>query len=121
VSNRMIDNSNVSAKGRGKRRGDVVHLGETSRERRARAESLFARYPHLALGELEDLLRWYRREASAMDVALIASDDSIRGRYRAFRKDHIDGFSMKERLASILLAVGALGFIGAVALLGFEA
>jgi hypothetical protein len=117
----MNENSILPAKHPRKGRERVVHLGETSRERRAHAERLLARYPRLAPGELDELLEWYRREASAMDVALIASDDRIRGRYRAFREDHIDGFSVKEKLASVLLAVGALGFIGAVALLGLEA
>jgi hypothetical protein len=111
----IIENSNR------KRSGEVAHLGETSRERRARAEELLARYPRLAPAELSDLLQWYRREASAMDVALLASEGRLRSHYRAFRRDHIDGFSLKEKLAGVVLAIGAIGFLGAVALLGYEA
>jgi hypothetical protein len=102
-------------------RAETRHLGETSRGKRKRAERLLARYPGLAPHELEELLRWYRREASAMDSALIASNPAVHDRYRAFRRDHIDRFSWNERVIGTVLAIGAQGFLGAVALLGLEA
>jgi hypothetical protein len=120
VSNSTIETSERPIRA-DKRRAQTLHLGETSRRKRERAETLLARYPGLSPDELDELLRWYRREASAMDSALIASNTSIHDRYRAFRQDHIDTFSWKERIIGTVLAVGALGFLGAVAVLGFEA
>jgi hypothetical protein len=96
---------------------ESAYLGETSPERRARAETMLARYPALAGDELAELLRWYRREASAMDVALLASNDAIREAYRAFRRDHVERFTLKERAVTALLAAGVLGLF-AFGLLG---
>jgi hypothetical protein len=98
-----------------KARADRAHLGETSPQRRAHAEAILARYPELDAGELAELLHWYRREASAMDVALVASNEAIRERYRAFRHDHVDRFSLKEKLVGALLLAGGAGAIGALA------
>jgi hypothetical protein len=91
------------------------HLGE-GRADRARAEELFDRYPRLDRLELAELLNWYRREASAMDVALIASDERLRGKFEAFHERHIKPFNWKEKLVTAalgsaiiaLLAVGLL-------------
>lgn len=120
MSKHVIENSSPATAGSRWRRGKVTHLGETSRERRERAESLLGRFGELSASEVRDLLDWYHREASAMDVALIASNPRIAGAYRAFRREHIDRFSRKEKLIGTLLATGALGFLGAVALLGYE-
>jgi len=91
------------------------HLGE-DRAGRARAEELFLRYPQLDRTELAELLQWHRREASAMDVALIASNERLRRRYEAFHARHIQPFNWKEKLVTAalgsaviaLLAVGLL-------------
>jgi hypothetical protein len=94
---------------------DGGHFGE-SRAGRARAEELFLRYPQLDRLELAELLRWYRREASAMDVALVASNDRLRSNFEAFHARHIQPFSWKDKLVTgvlgsaiiALLAVGLL-------------
>jgi hypothetical protein len=57
-------------------------------ERREVMEWLVGRYPDLADDELAELLQYMQREASATDVALIASNDRIRTRYRQLAKDH---------------------------------
>jgi hypothetical protein len=56
-----------------------------------------------------------------MDVALLASNEAIRERYRAFRRDHVEQFSLKEKLVGALLAAGAAGAIGALAGVEFVA
>ena len=95
-------------------RPDRAHLGETSPEKRARAEAVLARYPELGSEELARLLHWYRREASAMDVGLLASNEDIRDSYRAFRRDHVERFSFKDKLVGGLLVAGAAAAIAAI-------
>ena len=92
-----------------------AHLGETSPQRRARIEALLGCYGALDGAELAELLHWYRREASSMDVALLASNEAIRDGYRAFRREHVDRFSLKDKLVGALLVAGAAGAIGALA------
>lgn len=71
-------------------------------------ESLIARYPNTTEAEVEDLRRWFKKEASAFDVASLASKESIHARYAAFRAEHIDGFRAKDyAVAAAALAVAA--------------
>ncbi len=93
----------------GGRRAGRAHLGETSPERRAQIEALVARYPELAPEELAELLRWYRREASAMDVALVASNDAVTERFGAFCRDHVSAFSWREKAITAFLSAGVVG------------
>ena len=108
-SKKIHDPALRSARGRHRE-----HLGETSPERRARAESFIARYPQLGSEELARLLHWYRREASSMDVALLASNEDIRDRYRAFRRDHVERFSLRDKLVGGLLVAGAAAAVAAL-------
>src|SRR5690606_24710757 len=51
-------------------------------ERRyARVEALLAKYPAVSDAELAELVEWFEREASAYDVGVIASNESIRSAY----------------------------------------
>jgi hypothetical protein len=88
-----------------------AHLGETSPERRERIGALIARYPDIDPGELDDLLHWYRREASAMDVALLASDERISERFGAFCRAHVAPFTFRDKAITALLSAGVLGLI----------
>ncbi len=102
-------------------RGSPVdaYLGATAPERRARAEELIARYHSLDADELAELLNWYRRQASSMDMALLASNEAIGEPYRAFRREHVDRFSVRDKLVgALILAAGAAG-VGALAGLEF--
>lgn len=94
-----------------------AHLGETSPERRARIEALVARYPDLAPAELTELVGWYQREASAMDVALVASNEDLTERFAAFRRAHVSAFNWRDKAITALLGAGALGLF-AFGLLG---
>jgi hypothetical protein len=85
------------------------HLGETSPERRAQIEALIARYPDLERDELAELVRWYRREASAMDVALIASNEAISEAFGAFCRAHVAPFSLRDKAVTVLLSAGVAG------------
>jgi hypothetical protein len=89
-----------------------AHLGETSPERRARIECLVVRYPELEPGELAELVHWYRREASAMDVALLASEDGVSEPFAAFCRDHVTPYGWRDKAITALLSAGVLGLIG---------
>ena len=58
-----------------------MQRGANRDERRAYAKALLARYPDLPSNQLDDLLRWCRREASALDVGLISMDDEVSQQY----------------------------------------
>lgn len=78
-------------------------------DRFGHAEALLARYPNLTADELSDLEHWFRREASAFDIASLASQESLTEPYQAFRAEHVDRFRLKD--AIILLA--GIGFVSA--------
>lgn len=89
-----------------------AHLGETSPERRLRMECLITRYPNLEQTELAELARWYRREASAMDVALLSSSEEAGEGFARFARDHIAPFNWREKIVAFALSAGVLGLIG---------
>lgn len=83
---------------------------------RAHVESMLARYPNIDSAELEDLVRWFK-EASALDVAMVASNEGIRDAYAQFRREHVDRFKPKDiALALTFLALCALVIAGIVSL-----
>jgi hypothetical protein len=75
------------------------------------AEALLARYPGLTEEELLDLTHWFRKEASAFDVASLASKESVAEPYRLFRAEHVDRFRVKE---AIILAGGLIFVTAAI-------
>ena len=92
--------------------------GLTAAERRAHIEAELARYPDLPEDQLREVLNWFRREASAYDEAMVASNEAIRPAYIRFRADHLDRFSARE----IMMALGfAAGILAVFALIGFLA
>ena len=78
------------------------------------AAGLFLRYPDLDEGELAELKRWYRKEASAFDVASMASRDDVRPGYRAFRADHIDRFTPVDVAKGVAFAAVMAGIAYAI-------
>jgi hypothetical protein len=74
-------------------------------ERRREVEAVLHRYPHLTGEEIADLVGWFKREATAMDVALLASTPAVHDNYRAFRDAHVDPLTTGEKL--LVSAMGA--------------
>jgi|EndMetStandDraft_8_1072994.scaffolds.fasta_scaffold153742_4 hypothetical protein len=76
--------------------------------RRAQIEAALAQYPDLERHRLEELIHWFRKEASARDVAMIACNEAVLEPYRRFRADHIDPLTARDaiRVVAILAAVG---------------
>src|SRR5690606_24744381 len=62
----------------------------------AHVEALLACYPNISEGDLQVLKSWFKREASALDVAMLASEAEINSGYRQFRADHIDKFNSRD-------------------------
>src|SRR5690348_12677308 len=62
----------------------------TSGERREHVQRALARYPHIEDDELVDLLHWFRKEASALDVGLLVSEPGLAEPYERFKTDHLD-------------------------------
>lgn len=80
----------------------------TDAERFAHVESLVARYPAITDVEVEDLKRWFDKEASAFDVATLASKEAIHSSYMAFRGKHVDAFRAKDYgAAATAIAIAA--------------
>jgi hypothetical protein len=83
-----------------------------SSARRAHAEAALADYPHISEDRLAALIGWFRREASAFDVASLASNEAIAESYRRFRADHIDPVTGQDVVRGLLV----LALVGAIIL-----
>lgn len=73
-------------------------------ERRASIERMLAQYPDISAEQISGLVAWFVREASALDVGLIASNEAIRPGYARFRSDHLDRFRIKDAVYAALFA-----------------
>ncbi len=71
---------------------------------RAQVETVLADYPHIGDDHLATLIHWFRKEASALDVAMVASNEAIAEPYRRFRADHIDPLTGKDMMKGLLVA-----------------
>jgi len=85
--------------------------GTSSAEQRARIEAVLTKYPDIDADALAELLKWFRKEASALDVGMIASDPQLIDQYRAFKADHLDPFSGADVLRAIAFVVVACGAV----------
>jgi hypothetical protein len=72
--------------------------------RRLEVGQALSRYPDLPSEQIQDLVHWFKREATAMEVATVANslDAKDQDSYRQFRQAHID------RLTPVELAVTTL-------------
>jgi hypothetical protein len=84
----------------------TITNGAASTERRARIEAALAEYPHIDEQTLAELIHWFRKEASALEVGLIASDPRLAERYRLFKAAHLDRLRGADLLwAAVLVAI----------------
>jgi hypothetical protein len=84
--------------------------GAARAEERARIAALLSRYPNLAEDELAAIDRWFRKDATALDIGMLASDESIVAQYRAYRAEHYDRFKPGDygRASAFVLGVAAV-------------
>jgi hypothetical protein len=83
--------------------------------RRACIERSLADYPHLTREDVADVLHWFRKEASALDVALLATNQDIAEKYRRFRADHVDRLSPGDIVRAIVFVVITAAIIALIA------
>lgn len=83
--------------------------GADRAERRARIEAVLTNYPHLDETSLADLKRWFGKEASALDVGLIASNPDLSAAYQRLKADHLDRFTAMDLLRALLFMLAAGG------------
>lgn len=94
-------------------------MATRSDEQRNRAAARFAiervisDYPNISEAELYRLIDYFRSEATAFDLAVIAANRKIRPQYQALCRDHrVDRLRGGQRIITAalaaLLAVGAL-------------
>jgi hypothetical protein len=76
--------------------------------------ALLARYPHLNDAELAELKRWFAKEASAFDIASLATREDLREPYTRFRAEHVDRFGARDM---IVMLIGVLVVAGVIAYL----
>ena len=92
-----------------------MYASNSSAPRSAQIEALLADYPKLSPTEVDDLISWFEHEASAYDVAMMASDEAIKTGYTQFRADHIDRLTGKDFVrASMFLALVVSCILGII-------
>lgn len=81
-------------------------------ERRSAAEQALARYPAMEPDEIAALVRYIRKEASALDRASIASNAELQTQYRELCRDHhLDRLRPFEVALVVVAVVGLLAII----------
>ena len=75
-------------------------------------EGTIVRYPNIEDHELEWVLKYLRKQASAMDKAMIASNETVRSQYRRLCHDHyLDRLRPGETIALSVFSVSILSLI----------
>lgn len=88
-------------------------------ESRVHAEKIIASYPNIAGDELKQVLRYLRKEATALDCAAIASNEAILKQYRQLCHDHYLDRPRPAVLA--LIGFGVIVLIAALIWIGWFA
>jgi len=73
--------------------------------RRAHAEAALALYPDITPEVLAELTAYFRREASALDIGLIACNEELAEPYRRFRAEQIDPLRPRDWVKGALFAL----------------
>lgn len=79
-------------------------------DRRAEVQRALVRYPYIEYDELVDLLHWFRKEASALDVGLLVSEPGLAEPYERFKSEHLN----RVRGADLFWAAVFMMLFGAI-------
>ncbi len=91
---------------------DAPHAGA---DQIARVTALLQQYPHVSDHELGELKTWFRRQATALDIGILASKEEIAAGYARFREEHIDRFGGKDIALIIAALIAVAGVIVLIA------
>lgn len=82
-------------------------VNDGASERNTLIEALLSEYPDIDGAELDVLVRWFKKEASALDVAMLASEPRLAEPYRRFKADHIDRLTLSDlwKASGAILAI----------------
>lgn len=93
----------------------MTQLTEAQRaSRRAQIEGALKQYPQLSPEGIKELTDYFAKEASALDVGLIACNEAIRAPYRQFRADHVDPLKPRDWLFGTLFALAVVAVLAAM-------
>jgi tellurite resistance protein len=95
----------------------TVNSGVIDADPRARATALLSRYPDLSEQELGELDHWFRKQATALDVGLLASEPSVAAQFRAYRNLHHDRFTTRDMLLAATFLGVAVAAVGGMLML----
>ena len=84
--------------------------------RRTHIETLLVRYPRLEPDELAELKAWFRREASPLEVGMMAAEPDLAQPYRHFAADHLEPLRLADYLRLSAFAGLVAALIAAIAL-----
>lgn len=90
--------------------------GTAGAENPARIAAALADYPHIDAAALADLLRWFRKEASALEVGMIASDPALSAQYQLLKRDHLSRFTRNDMIAATLVTLTAIAALALMVL-----
>jgi hypothetical protein len=93
-----------------KRRRDPIK----SVQRRLQIEAALAEYPEVSPDRLSDVIQWFKREATAMEVASVACNPDLQSKYRSFRNRHLDKLSAGELFVTIGVGMVLIVAVAAV-------
>lgn len=93
---------------------------DAAQARRTHVATLLGNYPAIRKEELAMLLRWFRHEASALEVGMLASEPSIARGYTQFRRDYLDRIRPREALVMGAMALLCCAMIGWMMLHGMR-
>lgn len=89
----------------------IIIDGTTGADRHARIEVALANYPDIDAETLTEMIHWFHKEASALDVGLIASDPRLYKPYQQFKDDHLNRFSGNDLVWATIFVMVAGGAV----------
>lgn len=94
----------------------TVHSSSHAAERRVRIEAVLASYPHIAEEDLADLLHWFRKEASPLEVGLIAGAPELAQPYQRLKAEHLDRLRGADLMRAAIVTMVAIAGLVTLAL-----
>lgn len=82
-----------------------TYAASTADARRAHVEALLSAYPDVTSEERVLVVNWFRNDATALDVAMVASNPAAERGYRRFRAEHIDRFTPNDMARALGFAL----------------